>query len=486
MASQLEFIDIFTETEDSVRARIETDADPTIDKRVGEIFYDLTTPLIKEIVRQWDSMNSMISVGFLPWSYGSFLDYKGSYEMGINRKEATIATGVVTFVGTQFLTIPSGTSIATSTTDPNVEIFRYGTTVADQIGMQNPTVAISAVAGAAGNVAHTVAYQVTFVGRGGETGPNTATAAITPVSKIVNLTNIPLGPSGTTSRKIYRQDAGAGTFKLLATIVDNVTTIYNDNDNATLATAAVSAVNTTNAVNIAVAGADVGLNYNAAIGALSVLVDPITGVTSVTNALAISGGSDRETDTEYASRLLEAVQSPTGQGNKGDYKQWAQSVLGVTNATVIPLASGNNTVTIVLTGPNNSAVTAAKVAEVQALIDPNINGDGSGLGPIGAVVTIATVTNLSVTLSATIVHETGYTLDGTSSTSATRQVITDAVTKYFRSVAPGATVRWTEVVAAIIYSLGVADASSVLINGVTTNIVLTSTQVANLTTVTLT
>lgn len=486
MATQLEFSDIFVETEDDIRARIEEDADATIDKRVGEIFYDLTTPLIKEISRLWDSLNTMVSVGFLPWSYGNFLDYKGSYELGIDRKEATKAIGTITFVGTQFTIIPSSTTVATSVDDPADSQYEYITTVIDKIGMDDPITAPTSAAGAAGNVNHQVMYKVTFVGRGGETAPSPASSTLTPALKHVLLTNIPVGPSGTTSRKIYRQDGGTGTFKLLATIADNTTTTYDDNDGTNpLTSAAAPATNNTNAVDIAIEAVDVGADYNVAINAIDVLSDPLSGVISVINAAAVTGGSDRETDEDYTSRLLEAVQTPTGQGNKGDYKQWAQSVDGVTNATVIPLASGNNTVTVVLTGADNTAVPTAIVTEVQNLIDPNTNGDGSGLGPIGATVTVATVTNNNITLSATITHESGYTLDGTSGTTATRQAITDAVFEYFRTVSPGQSVRWTEVVAAIIYTQGVLDASSVQINGGTSNVALSNTQVANLSTVTL-
>lgn len=44
----------------------------------------------------------------------------------------------------------------------------------------------------------------------------------------VTLSNIPLGPVGTTDRKIYRTEGGGSTLKLLATISDNTTTTYAD------------------------------------------------------------------------------------------------------------------------------------------------------------------------------------------------------------------------------------------------------------------
>ena len=44
----------------------------------------------------------------------------------------------------------------------------------------------------------------------------------------VTLSNLPLGPTGATNRKIYRTEGGGATWKLLATIADNTTTTYDD------------------------------------------------------------------------------------------------------------------------------------------------------------------------------------------------------------------------------------------------------------------
>jgi hypothetical protein len=74
-------------------------------------------------------------------------------------------------------------------------------------------------------------YKVTFVTANGETtGGTTASITTTASNQAVNLTNIAVGPSGTTARKIYRTTVGAadGTQLLLTTINDNSTTIYSD------------------------------------------------------------------------------------------------------------------------------------------------------------------------------------------------------------------------------------------------------------------
>lgn len=52
--------------------------------------------------------------------------------------------------------------------------------------------------------------------------------AVRPAQQEVHLTNVPLGGTGVTSRKIYRTAAGGSQLKLVATLADNTTTTYTD------------------------------------------------------------------------------------------------------------------------------------------------------------------------------------------------------------------------------------------------------------------
>ncbi len=75
-------------------------------------------------------------------------------------------------------------------------------------------------------------YTVTFVGPNGESiehNPGSVTMSGGP--KNVDLTTIPIGPSGTTARKIYRTKVNPGTtspYFLLTTIANNTATTYTD------------------------------------------------------------------------------------------------------------------------------------------------------------------------------------------------------------------------------------------------------------------
>ena len=72
-------------------------------------------------------------------------------------------------------------------------------------------------------------YAITFITANGETTPGTqAEITTTSGNQRVQLSNIPIGPSGTTARRIYRSAVGGGQKKLVTTISDNVTTDYLD------------------------------------------------------------------------------------------------------------------------------------------------------------------------------------------------------------------------------------------------------------------
>lgn len=76
-------------------------------------------------------------------------------------------------------------------------------------------------------------YRLTFVTADGETDGGDISDAVTVADKTINgriaVTNIPVGGSWVTSRKLYRTKAGLNDFFLVATVGDNTTTTYEDN-----------------------------------------------------------------------------------------------------------------------------------------------------------------------------------------------------------------------------------------------------------------
>jgi uncharacterized phage protein gp47/JayE len=83
------------------------------------------------------------------------------------------------------------------------------------------------------------------------------------------------------------------------------------------------------------------------------------------------------------------------------------------------------------------------------------------------------------------VHASGYSLDGTAGTVATRAAITQAIADYVGSLAPGDTVYLRHVEARFFAVQGVLDVTSLLLNGAASNVTIGGLQVADLGTVTL-
>lgn len=106
--------------------------------------------------------------------------------------------------------------------------------IEDSYGELSPGILTAALGTGAGNVDNgDHRYVVTFVTVDGETEAGSVSAIVTVADKTVNgkisLSNIQIGGSQVTARKIYRTKAGGVTFLLLATINDNITTVYADN-----------------------------------------------------------------------------------------------------------------------------------------------------------------------------------------------------------------------------------------------------------------
>jgi hypothetical protein len=120
-----------------------------------------------------------------------------------------------------------------------------------------------------------------------------------------------------------------------------------------------------------------------------------------------------------------------------------------------------------------------------------VTQQGRGLAPIGHDVLVLTPTGFSVTVTATITHETGYSLTGAGGTIATHATIEAAIRRYIDGLDVGDDVVRNKVVAAIVDVTGVANVtttggSALAVNGATTETVaVPATEVAVSSTITL-
>ncbi|MDX1744357.1 MAG: baseplate J/gp47 family protein [Halobacteriales archaeon] len=224
-------------------------------------------------------------------------------------------------------------------------------------------------------------------------------------------------------------------------------------------------------VDLAVTAITDGADGNLPANAIDRLVTIIAGVTSVDNAAATTGGVDEETDDELRDRLLAAVAAREGAGTPDDYETWAMEVEGVGAATAEPVWAGAGTVRVMILDSNLDPASAGLQTDVADYLETK--------RPIGASVTVDTPSIVTHAISATLTMESGFTVAGVQS------AVEAAIQAYYDTLSTGDDVIYNEVGAAIVQTQGVADYSSLLVNGGSTNVTVSGTEKAEMGTVTL-
>lgn len=155
---------------------------------------------------------------------------------------------------------------------------------------------------------------------------------------------------------------------------------------------------------------ETGENGNVAANSITVLVTSNAYVNSITNLEPTEGGTDEETDDALRSRYYLRLQMPATSGNKAHYILWALECPGVGGAKASRDSVVNNKVNLYICGDEGEAVDKTIIDSVQNYIDPNINGDGSGVAPIGAICQVYGAKEKSLAVSGIV--ELDNTIDG--------------------------------------------------------------------------
>lgn len=141
-----------------------------------------------------------------------------------------------------------------------------------------------------------------------------------------------------------------------------------------------------------------GYDMNVGINEITEIPITLQGIYKVTNNAPMTGGYDTETDNDYRERYYTKLRTPVNGVNANQYVLWAESVDGVGKARCIPIWNGINTVKVVLVGNDFKPASDDLIQRVQQYIDPNKNGDGSGVATIGAVTTVVKATTKNVNI----------------------------------------------------------------------------------------
>lgn len=230
---------------------------------------------------------------------------------------------------------------------------------------------------------------------------------------------------------------------------------------------------------IPIAAVEAGAGGNVPVGAIQLLVDALPGVTGVTNAAAITGGAEAESDASLLARYLVKVREPGTSGNKADYKQWALEVPGIGGVQVEPLWDGPGTVRVFLLDTDKRAPSQTLVDAVQDYVAP-VDGQGEGKAPIGAAVAVEPAVEVPIDIEVDLTLASGATLQ------EVQQMFEAGVQSYLQQLAfADPLVRYTRIASILLDIPPIIDFSNLTVNEGEENIEMALGEVAVLGTVTL-
>lgn len=212
-----------------------------------------------------------------------------------------------------------------------------------------------------------------------------------------------------------------------------------------------------------------GTSPNNQVGDLTAITDIPNGLTYAKVTACLIEGENETSDEDIRIAYYEHIENVGGDGNRSQYERWCNEYPGIGNSKVFPLWNGDNTVKVSILSASNRAATEELVAEFQKYLDPNSEGMGNGVAPIGAFVTVTTATELPINISATITMKSGYT--------DTSPIYTQ-LSNYFSKIAyEKAIVAYMNVGAEILNVDGVESISDLALNGGTSDITLSDEQI---------
>lgn len=212
-------------------------------------------------------------------------------------------------------------------------------------------------------------------------------------------------------RRIARKEATAATGEITITgAVGSViplgsqfsTASINDDPAMLYATTEEAIIPESGSVTVPVECTEVGIDGNTAKNTVIFTASRLTGVTGVTNAEPITGGTEEEDDAALIDRILEydRTHNESFVGNVADYHRWAMSVDGVGAAVIIPANDDTGLVTIILVDSNGAPANQELCDSVYNYI-MRPDDEYERLAPVNAYLSVIPPETLTISVKAT-------------------------------------------------------------------------------------
>ena len=210
--------------------------------------------------------------------------------------------------------------------------------------------------------------------------------------------------------------------------------------------------------------ADGGAEYNVSAGEIDKMYVNVAEVVGVTNLQAAVGGTDAESDEALWQRYHTKMTLQPTSDNPDQYIIWALEVPGIAWAQCIPVWNGAGTVKVIVAGEGREPV------------DPDVLQDCidylAAKRVIGTDVTVVSVAERSIDLSAKIKLAAGYELEAV--TAQFTQLVNERLAQVPFGVA--ATVPYSKILSCLLQCDGVDDYTMLSVDGGTAALEITAEQ----------
>ena len=210
-------------------------------------------------------------------------------------------------------------------------------------------------------------------------------------------------------------------------------------------------------------------------------VTQISGLGRATLSDIVTPAEDLEADETLRQRCITWLRRKPYGGNVNHYRLWAEEYGGIGAVQVYPVWNGGGTVKLAILDSQYNPCTQAFIDLVKEYFDPaEYSRQGLGVAPIGHQVTVVTPTEVNVAIAATVLLESGYTIE------QVQTAVNTKIAEYIASIKEGwgtpsptntysSAVYRALVIAKILEAGHILNVTSCTINTAETDLVFTET-----------
>lgn len=208
-----------------------------------------------------------------------------------------------------------------------------------------------------------------------------------------------------------------------------------------------------------------GVDGNANFGQM-IPIEYVEGLETAELTEILIPGEDEEDTEVFRQRYFQSFNPQAFGGNVADYKQKTNAINGVGSTKVTPVWNGGGTVLLTIVNSNFDIASDELIELVQETIDPTKDGSGKGLAPIGHIVTVNTIEEITIDVVTKITYEPNYSFE------SLKTQIEGVIEDYLSALRENwgnsdyLTVRSSQIDARLLDIVGIVDVQNTIVNGV--------------------